>query len=170
VKKTLSDEMARENAELKADINQLQAEFEAFKNEIVNLIGTSNDFNELVNTVGTLTDGEPVETTTTTPAALVGKWTEQTYPIAKLISGPGFPEAHTHDVYCDWSCFLDLMDGEEAEVTSEDWDGHTHVFRFRFAEDSRVNLEITWCDSCNIDTHSAIFLAGENTEVFLPFR
>lgn len=170
VKKTLTDEMERENAELRSEINQLQSEFEAFKNEIVNLIGTSSDFNELVNTVGTLTDGEPAETTTTTAAQQVGKWTEQTYPIAKLVSGPGNPEAHTHDVYCDWSCFLDLMEGHTTEVTSEDWDGHTHVFQFKLVEGSRVDLELTWCDSCTVDTHSTILIAGENTEVFLPFR
>lgn len=170
VKKSLQDEIQVENEQLKAELSRMQAELDTFKNSIVNLIATSGNFDDLVNSVGSLTDGSnDVETTTTLPAQAVGKWTEDNYPVAKLISGPGVPEAHVHDVYCDWNCFLELMDGEVAEVTSEEWDGHFHVFKFRLTENN-ADIEFVSCDSCMIDTHSEIVISGESAEVFLPFR
>eukprot|EP00493_Phyllostaurus_siculus_P011585 UN11747 len=61
------------------------------------------------------------------------------------------------------------MDGEVAEATSEEWDGHFHVFKFRLTENN-ADIEFVSCDSCMIDTHSEIVISGESAEVFLPFR
>jgi len=164
--------MKRENDALRAQVASLQSELDNFMNSIVNLIGTAGNFEDLVNSVGTLTDGSnPTSSTTVQPAGdRIGRWTEETYPVAQLRSGAGVPGAHVHDVYCDWNCFADLMAGDSVEVTSEDWDGHTHVFTFSLDMSTRRGLIFEDCDSCSVDTHSSIVLADDNTDVFLLFR
>merc|ERR1719285_794877 len=87
----------------------------------------------------------------------VGQWTELTYPVISLHSGQGIPESHTHDIFCDWNCFVLLMHGDQVTITSEDWDGHTHDFTFKLADD-KTSIIFLECDSCGTITDSFVLL------------
>merc|ERR1712141_939304 len=96
---------------------------------------------------------------------VVGDFCLETYPNVKLQSGVGIPDDHYHDIVCDWSCFTDMMEGRTVSRTSEDWDGHTHVFTFKLGANGHI--EFIGCDSCDNDPHSSITNDPLNPRVFL---
>merc|ERR1711879_257406 len=132
-----------------------------------NLISTSTDFSTLSTDVSSI----DVSTGGSTNEEQIRKWTESTYPVPRLISGPGFG-GHVHDVWCDWNCFRSIANGESVTITSEDWDGHTHDFTFKLDVDNNKLLVFEACSNCADmdDPHSEIIIAEENGEVFMPFR
>jgi len=155
--------MKDENAALNTKVERL----ESLVADLVNLISTSSNFDALSTDVSNIDVGSD---TGSTNEEQIRKWTESTYPVPLLITGPGF-EGHTHDIWCDWNCFRALVAGESVTITSEDWDGHTHDFTFKLGEDdaSIVFEACSNCDSMN-DPHNSIDISDENGEDFLPFR
>jgi len=96
---------------------------------------------------------------------MIGKWTESTYPSVTLISGPGFG-GHVHDIWCDWQCFVSLMDGDDVTVISQLWDTHEHEFTFRLGDLGKIDF--VSCPTCGPDDpHDRIDLPNDNLEVFL---
>merc|ERR1712156_1304811 len=153
--------MKIENDELNNKVDRL----ESLVADLVNLISTSSNFDALSTDVSNI----EVSTDSSSPdEEQIRKWTESTYPVPLLITGPGFG-GHTHDIWCDWNCFRSIFAGDSVTVTSEDWDGHTHDFTFSLGEDS-ASIDFASCSGCETDPHSSIHISDENGEDFLPFR
>lgn len=162
-------EVSAVERKVKIENERLNDKVERLENlvaDLVNLISTSNTFDNLSSGASNIDVGGTSET----GEEYIGKWTQSTYPVPLLITGPGFG-GHTHDIWCDWNCFRSLMNGETIVVTSEDWDGHTHDFTFKLHEDN-AHIVFEGCSNCAAmsDPHSSISIAEENGEVFLPFR
>merc|ERR1719326_213166 len=120
---------------------------------------------QLVNIVSEMGgDTSGLATDDTSSQVMIGKWTEDTYPSVALVSGPG-EGGHVHDIWCDWNCFVDLMDGEDVSIISEVWDDHEHEFTFRLGE--MGTIDFVSCPSCADDPHDRIDLPVDNLEVFI---
>jgi len=154
----------REVSAVEHKLNRKVDRLENLVASLVNMISTSQDFSTLVSDVSILGGGSSNE-------EQIRKWTESTYPVPRLITGPGF-EGHVHDIWCDWDCFRTLANGESVIINSEDWDGHSHVFTFKLNADNNKLLVFEDCSNCDSlnDPHSEVVIAEENGEVFMPFR
>jgi hypothetical protein len=152
-----------ENEELNDKVNRL----ETLVANLVNMISTSTDFSSFSDSASTIDLGAGGSE----DEEQIRKWTESTYPVPRLITGPGFG-GHVHDIWCDWNCFRNLANGESVTITSEDWDGHTHDFTFNLDADNNKLLIFGACSNCDAmnDPHNEIIVSEENGEVFLPFR
>lgn len=154
-------EFKTENDELHSKITNLENVLE----NLLELLKVSNDFSALTNGVQ---DINLSTDTTITDSEVIGKWTETTYPSPVLSTNSGVPD-HTHDIWCDWTCFYSLMNGEQVTIVSENWDGHAHEFTFHLNPDDNQSFIFDACDSCATDTHSEILVDPDNPEAFLPF-
>lgn len=113
--------------------------------------------------VGTL-DWNKITVTSEFQGEKIGRYYQENYPMVRLQSGLGIPDEHYHDIICDWTCFVDLMEGRIVTETSEDWDGHSHVFTFKLGANGHP--EFIGCDSCDNDPHSSVNNDPLNPAVF----
>lgn len=156
-------------AEFKLENDDLRSKITNLENAVENLLDLlkgSSDFSALID--GAQDINLSTEPTTTADDLVVGKWTEATYPSPVLSTDNGVPD-HTHDIWCDWTCFRSLMNGEQVTIVSENWDGHAHEFTFHLNPDDNQSFVFDSCDSCATDTHSELIMDPDNPEAFLPF-
>jgi len=154
--------------EYQAKNDALQSEVDSLKSVVTNLLSllsSAESLGSIANDVAGLSLDENAEEEST--ETQVGKWTESTFPVPVLHSGPGNPEDHIHDIYIDWNTFVMLMAGESVTVTSENWDGHTHDFTFKLGEEFK-SIVFVDCDSCTEDPHDSISINAASSEAFIP--